>query len=120
MRKSILNILAFLGGAVLLSLLSPVQVGRPGPDFSLQASLLVLLGGLAGVAVRFWLLQRWKSREREANLALVVRTVRRIHLLLAEGKGRWIAVPKSAWENNLSKCGRGWKMGAFLPVRKRP
>ncbi len=88
MRKSILNILAFLGGAVLLSLLSPVQVGRPGPDFSLQASLLVLLGGLAGVAVRFWLLQRWKSREREANLALVVRTVRRIHLLLAEGKGR--------------------------------
>jgi len=88
MRKSILNILAFLGGAVLLSLLSPVQVGRPGPDFSLQASLLVLLGGVGGVAVRFWLLQRWKSREREANLALVVRTVRRIHLLLAERKGR--------------------------------
>lgn len=88
MRKSILNILAFLGGAVLLSLLSPVQVGRPGPDFSLQASLLVLLGGLGGVAIRFWLLQRWKSREREANLALVVRTVRRIHLLLAERKGR--------------------------------
>jgi len=88
MRKSILNILAFLGGAALLSFLSPLQVGHSDPDFSLQASLLVLLGGLAGVAVRFWLLQRWRSREREANLALVVRTVRQIHLLLAERKIR--------------------------------
>ncbi len=88
MRKSILNILAFLGGAALLSLLSPVQVGHADPDFSLQASLLLLLGGLGGLWVRFWLLQRRRSREREANLALVVRTVRRIHLLLAERKGR--------------------------------
>ncbi|MCX5876886.1 MAG: ATP-binding protein [Deltaproteobacteria bacterium] len=88
MRKSILNILVFLGGAVLLVLIFPVQVGRPGPVFSLQASLLVLLAGLGGVAIRLWLLQRWKSREREANLALIVRTVRRIHLLLAERKGR--------------------------------
>ena len=88
MRKSILNILAFLGGAVLLSLLSFVQAGRPGPDFSLQTSLLLLFGGLGGVSVRFWLLQWWQSREREANLSLVVRTVRRIHLLLAERKSR--------------------------------
>ncbi len=88
MRKSILNILAFLGGSVLLSLLSLVQDGRLEPDFSLQTSLLLLFGGLGGVSVRFWLLQRWQSREREANLALVVRTVRRIHLLLAERKSR--------------------------------
>ena len=88
MRKSILNILAFLCGAVLLSLITPVQVGHTGPDFSLQASLLVLLGGLGGVSLRLWLLQRRKGREREANLALVVRTVRRIHLLLAERNGR--------------------------------
>lgn len=88
MRKSILNILAFLGGAVLLSLLSLVQDGRAGPDFSLQTSLLLLFGGLGGVSARFWLLQRRQSREREVNLALVVRTVRRIHLLLAERKSR--------------------------------
>jgi len=88
MRKSILNILAFLGGAVLLSLLSLLQTGRSGPEFSLQTSLLLLLGGLGGVSARFWLLQRWQSREREANLALIVRTVRRIHLLLAEKKSR--------------------------------
>ena len=88
MRKSILNILAFLGGAVLLSLLSLLQTGRYAPDFSLQTSLLLLFGGLGGISARFWLLQRWKSREREANLALVVRTVRRIHLLLAERKSR--------------------------------
>ncbi len=88
MRKSILNILAFLGGAVLLSLLFLLQAEGSGPDFPLQASLVLLLGGLGGVSVRFWLLQRWKSREREANLALIVRTVRRIHLLLAERKSR--------------------------------
>ena len=88
MRKSMLNILAFLGGAVLLSFLSLGQAGRPGPDFSLQTSLLLLFGGLGGVSARFWLLQRLQSREREANLALVVRTMRRIHLLLAEKKSR--------------------------------
>jgi len=88
MRKSILNILAFLGGAMLLSLLSLLQAGHPGLDFSLETSLLLLFGGLGGISVRFWLLQRRQSREREANLALVVRTVRRIHLLLAERKSR--------------------------------
>ncbi|MFA6498958.1 MAG: ATP-binding protein [Desulfurivibrionaceae bacterium] len=88
MRKSILNILAFLGAVVLLSLLFLLQAEGPGPDFPLQTSLLLLFGGLGGVAIRFWLLQRWQSREREANLALVVRTVRRIHLLLAERKSR--------------------------------
>lgn len=46
MRGTILNILAFLGGAVPLSLLSLWQSGPPGPDFSLQTSLLLLFGGL--------------------------------------------------------------------------
>ena len=53
MRKSILNILAFLGGAMLLSLLSLLQAGRPGLDFSLETSLLLLFGGLGGISVRF-------------------------------------------------------------------
>ena len=87
MRKSILNILAFLGGAVLLPLVGLLQGGRSGPGFALQTSLL-LLGGLGGVSVRLWFLQRWQSREREANLALIVRTVRQIHLLLTERKSR--------------------------------
>jgi PAS domain S-box-containing protein len=85
MRKSVLNILAFLGGAVLLSLLFLVTEGRPGPGVSWQTSLL-LFGGLGGVSVRFWFVQRRQNRERQANLALVVRTVRRIHLLLAGRK----------------------------------
>jgi PAS domain S-box-containing protein len=88
MRKSMLNILAFLGGGVLFSLLSLLESARPGPDFSLQTSLLLLSGGFGGVAVRFWFLQRWQSREREADLALLVRTGRRIHQLLAERKSR--------------------------------
>ncbi len=88
MRKSILNILAFLGGAVLLSLFSLLESGRSGLDFYLQTSLLLLLGGVGGVSARFWLLQRRKSRAREENLALVVRTVRRIHLLLAGRQSR--------------------------------
>ncbi|MFA6284815.1 MAG: histidine kinase dimerization/phospho-acceptor domain-containing protein, partial [Desulfurivibrionaceae bacterium] len=86
MRKSVLNILVFLGGAVLLSLLFLVTEGRPGPGFSWQTSLVLLLGGLGGVSARFWFVQRRQNREREANLAQVVRTVRRIHLLLAERK----------------------------------
>ncbi|HIJ89569.1 MAG: ATP-binding protein [Desulfobulbaceae bacterium] len=88
MRKSILNILAFLGGGVLLSLVALLEDGRSVFDYSLPTSLLLLLGGLGGISVRIWLLQRWRSREREADLALVVRTVRRIHLLQAERKNR--------------------------------
>jgi len=88
MRKSILNILAFMGGAVLLPHLFLLYPGNSGHDFSVRTGLLLLSGGLGGISARFWLLQRWRSREREANLALVVRTVRRIHLLLAERKSR--------------------------------
>lgn len=85
MRKSMLNILAFLGGALLPHLFL-LQARNPGHDFSMRTALLTLLGGLSGLLLRFWLLQHQKSREREANLALVVRTARRIHLLLAEKK----------------------------------
>ena len=88
MRTCIVNILAFLGGAVLLSLFSLLEAGRSGLDFYLQTSLILLAGGVGGVSARFWLVQRWKSRAREANLALIVRTVRRIHLLLAERQSR--------------------------------
>ncbi|OGQ99137.1 MAG: hypothetical protein A2505_08795 [Deltaproteobacteria bacterium RIFOXYD12_FULL_55_16] len=88
MRKNILNILAFLGGALLLPHLFLLQAGNSGYVFSVRTGLLMLLGGLGGLLARLWLLQRRKSREREANLALVVRTARRIHLLLAERKSR--------------------------------
>jgi len=88
MRKSILNILAFLTGALLLPHLFLWQGVSPGHEFSLRTVLLLLLGGLGGISVRFWLLQRWRSREREANFALVVRIMRRIHLLLAERTSR--------------------------------
>jgi PAS domain S-box-containing protein len=88
MRKSILNILSFLGGAVLLSLLSLLHPGHLRADFSLETSLLLLFGGCSGIFLRLWLVQRWESRIREANLLLLVRTVRRIHLLLAGRKSR--------------------------------
>ncbi|OGQ87478.1 MAG: hypothetical protein A2512_01115 [Deltaproteobacteria bacterium RIFOXYD12_FULL_56_24] len=88
MRKGILNILTFLAGALLLPYLFLWQGGRPGHEFSLRTVLLLLLGGLGGISVRFWLLQRWRSKEREANLALVVRIMRRLHLLLAERMSR--------------------------------
>lgn len=73
---------------MVLTLLSVLLTGKEGPDFSLETSLLLFFGGFAGLSVRFWFLQRRKSREREANLALIVLTARKIHLLLAERKGR--------------------------------
>ncbi|MBU4119421.1 MAG: PAS domain S-box protein [Proteobacteria bacterium] len=88
MRKSILNILAFLGGGMLLSLFSLLQTGRGESDSILLTTFLLLFGGICGVSTRIWVLQRGKSREREENLALLVRTMRRIHLLLAERKNR--------------------------------
>ncbi|MFA7382780.1 MAG: ATP-binding protein [Desulfurivibrionaceae bacterium] len=88
MRKSILNILAFLAGALLLPHFFLWQGGSYDHELSLRAGLLLLLGGFIGISVRFWLVQRWRSREREANFAMVVRIMRRIHLLLAERKSR--------------------------------
>ena len=88
MRKSLLNILAFLGGALLLSLVTLLSPGRLNAAFPVETSLVLLSGGLGGVFVLRWFVQRRKSREREANLLMVVRTMRRIHLRLAERKSR--------------------------------
>lgn len=88
MRKSLLNILAFLGGAVLLSLVTLLYTGRLNADFPVETSLVLLSGGLGGVFALRWFLQIRKSREREANLLMVVRSMRRIHLRLTERKSR--------------------------------
>ena len=133
MRKSLLNILAFLGGAVLLSLVTLFHTGRLNAAFPVETSLVLLSGGLGGVFALRWFVQRRKSREREANLLMVVRTMRRIHLRLAERKSRdellqgicrilveeghyfsaWLALidregnlPNTVWANGFSRRAR--------------
>lgn len=71
-----------------MSLFTLFPAGQGNSDYILQTTFLLLFGGICGVSARIWLLQRWKGRAREENLALLVRTMRRIHLLLAERKNR--------------------------------